>query len=65
MKISKEEKLAADEEEASLAALDELTRKELDRQMWRGEMAMKAYEIYKSTNNPSNVTSTLPPHSSM
>eukprot|EP00533_Pseudo-nitzschia_delicatissima_P004876 CAMPEP_0116090012 /NCGR_PEP_ID=MMETSP0327-20121206/6729_1 /TAXON_ID=44447 /ORGANISM="Pseudo-nitzschia delicatissima, Strain B596" /LENGTH=1889 /DNA_ID=CAMNT_0003581237 /DNA_START=110 /DNA_END=5782 /DNA_ORIENTATION=+ len=56
MKISKEEKLAADEEEASLAALDELTRKELDRQMWRGEMAMKAYEIYKSTNNPSNVT---------
>merc|ERR1712224_548039 len=42
MKTSEEEKLAANEEEASLAALDELTRKELDRQMWRGEMAIKA-----------------------
>ena len=56
MKTSEEEKLAANEEEVSLAALDELTRKELDRQMWRGEMAMKAYEISKSTNKPSNAT---------
>jgi hypothetical protein len=56
MKTSEEEKLAANEEEASLAALDELTRKELDRQMWRGEMAMKAYDIYKSSNKTSNVS---------
>jgi len=58
MKTSEEEKLAANEEEASLAALDELTRKELDRQMWRGEMAIKAYEIYKSksSSKASNVS---------
>jgi hypothetical protein len=56
MKASEEEKLAANEEEESLAALDELTRKELDRQMWRGGMAMKAYDIYKSSNKPSNVS---------
>jgi hypothetical protein len=54
MKTSEEEKLAANEEEASLAALDELTRKELDRQMWRGEMATKAYDIYKSSSKSSN-----------
>mmetsp|Transcript_44511 Transcript_44511/g.50305 ORF Transcript_44511/g.50305 Transcript_44511/m.50305 type:complete len:1980 (-) Transcript_44511:115-6054(-) len=55
MKTSEEEKLAANEEEASLAALHDLTRKELDRQMWRGEMATKAYEIYKSSSKSSNV----------
>eukprot|EP00531_Pseudo-nitzschia_arenysensis_P017503 CAMPEP_0116154266 /NCGR_PEP_ID=MMETSP0329-20121206/21690_1 /TAXON_ID=697910 /ORGANISM="Pseudo-nitzschia arenysensis, Strain B593" /LENGTH=1391 /DNA_ID=CAMNT_0003651237 /DNA_START=71 /DNA_END=4244 /DNA_ORIENTATION=- len=56
MKTSAEEKIAASEEEASLKALDDLTTKELDRQMWRGEMAMKAYDIYKATNKSSNVT---------
>ena len=55
MKISEAEKLATEEEEASLAELDELTRKELDRQMWRGEMAMKAYDIFKSSNKTTNV----------
>jgi len=56
MKTSGEEREAAMEEERSLAGLDELTKKELDRQVWRGEMALKAYEIYKSTNKPSNVS---------
>mmetsp|Transcript_24417 Transcript_24417/g.67496 ORF Transcript_24417/g.67496 Transcript_24417/m.67496 type:complete len:1959 (-) Transcript_24417:791-6667(-) len=56
MKTSEEEKEAADEEKTSLAALDELTNKELDRQEWRGQMAVKAYETFKLTNKLSTVS---------
>mmetsp|Transcript_18281 Transcript_18281/g.32947 ORF Transcript_18281/g.32947 Transcript_18281/m.32947 type:complete len:673 (-) Transcript_18281:142-2160(-) len=55
MKISDEEKIAANEEEASLSEVHRLVSMELDRQIWRGEMAMKAYEMYKSSKTSSNV----------
>ena len=56
MKTSTEEMEAAKEEEASLATLDELVKKELDRQVWRGEMAIKAFEMNKSNIKSSNVS---------
>lgn len=48
MKISQEEKEASNAEEASLAEIARLVKMEIDRQLWRGEMAIKAYEFYKS-----------------
>jgi hypothetical protein len=49
MKISEEEKAEAFTEENSLADINRFVNVELDRQAWRGEMASKAYEIYKSS----------------
>lgn len=49
MKISDKEKDAASEEEKSLSDINRIVQMELDRQMWRGEMARKAYDIYKSS----------------
>jgi hypothetical protein len=37
---------AANEEQKSLAAINHIVEKEIDRQKWRGEMASKAYEYY-------------------
>ena len=48
IKTLDEEKDAANVEEASLAELNRLVAVEIDRQLWRGEMAMKAYEYYKT-----------------
>ena len=49
MKITDEEKAAATAEEASLSDINRLVNVELDRQVWRGEMAQKAYEVFKSS----------------
>jgi hypothetical protein len=49
MKISEEEKAAAAAEDASLADINRLVNLELDRQAWRGEMAQKAYDMFKSS----------------
>jgi hypothetical protein len=49
MKISEEEKAAAAAEDASLADINRLVNLELDRQAWRGEMAKKAYDMFKSS----------------
>jgi len=49
MKISEEEKAAATAEGASLGDIDRLVSLELDRQAWRGEMAKKAYEMFKNS----------------
>jgi hypothetical protein len=62
MKTSEEEKIAANEEEASLAELQRLVSIELDRQIWRGEMSMKAFNIYKTTK--SSTTSVADPGAS-
>jgi hypothetical protein len=51
MKTSEEEKLCASEEEMSLSELHRLVSKELDRQIWRSEMAMQAYSIFKTTKS--------------
>jgi hypothetical protein len=56
MRMSEEEKIAASEEEASLSELHRLVSIELDRQLWRGEMAMKAYDIFKATKSASSIT---------
>ena len=47
MKISKEEREASNAEEACLGEINRLVTLEVDRQQWRGEMAMKSYEFYK------------------
>jgi hypothetical protein len=54
MKITDQEKAAASEEEKSLAEINRIVQMELDRQLWRGEMAKKAYELYKTSkgSNP-------------
>lgn len=48
MKATDEENEAAMAEQNSLEGIDRLVNVELDRQRWRGEMAMKAYEFYNS-----------------
>ena len=48
MKISDEEKAAATAEENSLSEINRLVESERDRQVWRGEMAQKAYAMYKA-----------------
>jgi hypothetical protein len=50
MKITDAEKKAASAEEESLADINNIVEKELDRQRWRGEMAAKAYDYYKYDN---------------
>jgi hypothetical protein len=49
MKISDQEKAAANDEDNSLADINRLVQVELDRQVWRGEMAKKAYALYKDS----------------
>jgi len=49
MKISEEEKAAALAEENSLAEIARLVHMEIDRQAWRGEMAVKSYKMYKAS----------------
>lgn len=48
MQIDEDEKAAAAAEEASLADINRFVELELERQNWRGEMAKKAFEAYKS-----------------
>jgi hypothetical protein len=48
MKISESEKAAAKAEESSLSDIHSFVELERDRQIWRGEMAQKAYDIQKS-----------------
>jgi hypothetical protein len=54
MQISENEKAAATAEESSLADINRLVDVELERQAWRGEMAKKAYDMYKASKG-SNV----------
>lgn len=52
MKATDDEKAAAAAEENSLADVNRLVNMELDRQVWRGEMAKKAYELSKFHKAP-------------
>ena len=45
MQTSEKEKVAVSEEENSLSEINRLVEVEKDRQLWRGEMARKAYDI--------------------
>ena len=45
MKITDDEKSQATEEENTLSELNHLFKMELDRQVWRGEMAQQAYKM--------------------
>jgi hypothetical protein len=58
LKTTEEEKEAANTEEAALAGLSKQVDNEIERQKWRGEMAMKAYEYHKSGKNSSQVQDT-------
>jgi hypothetical protein len=51
MRMSEEEKIAASEDKHLYQSLHRLVSIELDRQLWRGEMATKAYDIFKSTKS--------------
>jgi hypothetical protein len=48
MKISNEEKEVSNAKEASLAEITRLVSMEIDRQLWRGEMAAKSDEFFKT-----------------
>jgi hypothetical protein len=51
MKTSNEEKEAAQEEEKSMAEISNLVLMEIDRQAWRGEMAVKSYDFSKTSKS--------------
>jgi hypothetical protein len=55
MKMSDEEKNLAILEEASCADLNNVVAAEMDRQLWRGDMAMKAYEHWKKDDEKGTV----------
>ena len=55
MKTSSEEEEASNAEEAALGEISRLVSMEIDRQMWRGEMAIRSYEYYKTGKTTSNV----------
>jgi hypothetical protein len=55
MKITDSEMQAAKEEDAFLNDLAGLVNSEIDRQAWRGEMAQKAYSLFKSNNSTTAV----------
>lgn len=55
MRITEEEKEAAAGEEASLSEINRLVNLEIDRQVWRGEMVKKAYDMYKSSKGSASV----------
>ena len=48
MSIYEDEMEAAASEESSLSDISRLVEHEIDRQTWRGEMAIKAYEISRT-----------------
>lgn len=54
IKTSPNEKAAADVEEASLQSIRDIVSKELARQIWRGEMAMTAFEIFENNKSSGN-----------
>lgn len=54
MKTTEEEKAAASAEEAALEGINRLVNIELERQKWRGEMAMKAFEYNKHAKVDAN-----------
>ncbi len=54
MKITDAEKAAAAAEENSLSDLNRFVELERDRQVWRGEMAQKAYDIHKASKGQSS-----------
>eukprot|EP00977_Amphora_coffeiformis_P030182 scaffold45263_cov176-Amphora_coffeaeformis.AAC.1 len=49
MTITEDEKEAAKDEDQSLSDLSRLVDHEIDRQAWRGEMASKAYDIFRNS----------------
>lgn len=51
MRMSDEEMAALADEESSMMELHRLVSMELDRQMWRSEMAAKAYDIFRTTKS--------------
>lgn len=55
MQISDKEKEAASVEESLLADINRFVEVERDRQMWRGEMAKKAYDMYKASKGSTPV----------
>jgi hypothetical protein len=57
MKITDAEKAAATAEENSLSDWNRYVELERDRQVWRGEMAQKAYDIHKATTAASKNSS--------
>ena len=59
MKITDAEKAAATAEENSLSDLNRLVELERDRQLWRGEMAQKAYDTHKASKGLSSSTTTI------
>jgi len=56
MKQSDEEKAAAAAEEASLEGINRLVSVELERQRWRGQMAISAYEFNKQSGSKVDVS---------
>lgn len=49
MDISEKQEAEASAEESSLADINRFVEAERDRQVWRGEMAKKAYDMYKAS----------------
>ncbi len=56
IKISAEEKEAAELEDALLNPLAQVVEAEIDKQRWRGEMAGQAYKYFKSTKDNLDLT---------
>ena len=59
MKISDAEKVAATAEENSLSELNQYVELERDRQVWRGEMTQKAYDIHTASSKGSQSSNNL------
>ena len=55
MQISEEEIAAASAEEKSLVDINRLVEAERDRQVWRGEMMKKAYDMYEASKGSAPV----------
>ena len=60
MQVTDEEKEAAAAEDADLGDIANIVSKELGRQQWRGEMALKAYRYYKEESASSIKDTTSP-----
>jgi hypothetical protein len=59
IKTSPNERAAASVEEASLQGIRDFVSKELARQIWRGEMAMAAFEIFENTKSSTSAMDPL------
>lgn len=59
MKTSDEEKAQAEADEKFLAPLTEMVDQEIDRQVWRGELYRKSYDISTSSSGKSSVSGAL------